>query len=405
MILPDNPWIVGAVPDSRDDLLAVLEWVGEALGIGTGKVDLEICDDEQLPGAVSHYEVGPPAVIRVSKSHMKSGAVLAVTLAHELADHLLIGGKILEPNSADGEFVTDLTCAMLGMGVVQANTVIQEHFSGDGTYHQWQINRRGYLPAHVLGHALAVWTHACGNGHMDLSGSLRRDAAETYRRSSKFLRNSDDCLADPGTIRNFVTPRARHETRADLRHASAHRRLSALWEVRWWNTAELATLHKEIEALAGDRDAEVRRASLDVLATMEHAGDDFERTIVAALDDRHPTVRCAAASLAGRWTLHSGVVLAPLISMLDAIDREEVIAAAGALRAFGNEARDSLRSLFGVLHRAITNCDDPLVEEVTMAIRTISDEPFAAAARIYGDDSEKLRMACSALRGGLMEIE
>jgi hypothetical protein len=156
----------------------------------------------------------------------------------------------------------------------------------------------------------------------------------------------------------------------------------------------------EIESLARDRNADVRRASLDAVATLEQPGEYFGRAVIAALDDRNPSVRCAAAALAGQWKLHADDAIAPLISMLHSIDREEVFAAARSLRAFGAHARDAQKSLFQELHRAIVNCDYPLVDDIVSAIQAIADDPLAAATLLYRDeDSEKLQMAHEALRG------
>ena len=127
-----------------------------AMSIDPDSLDLEVCTDEQIPGAAAVYdrrESGRP-VIWVASSSLHDAQRLIAILAHELSHELLLGHNLIVREAQDMEWVTDLTPVFFGLGVFAANTTISEGREDRGQYTEWTIKRHGYLPSRIFGYAL-----------------------------------------------------------------------------------------------------------------------------------------------------------------------------------------------------------------------------------------------------------
>src|SRR3954453_8856842 len=83
----------------------LMEFLFEVLGIEPHKVELEIVEDQQIPGAAGHYDAleSGRTVVRIARSRLAEFQGLAATLAHELAHELLLGRKLLTAEVDDHE--------------------------------------------------------------------------------------------------------------------------------------------------------------------------------------------------------------------------------------------------------------------------------------------------------------
>jgi len=94
-------------------------------------------------------------VIAIRSTQLKDPLALVATLAHELGHVILLGGRLLDPKSADHEPLTDLLTVFLGLGIFTANCAGRFRQYQDETRQGWSMQRLGYLPEEVYGYALA----------------------------------------------------------------------------------------------------------------------------------------------------------------------------------------------------------------------------------------------------------
>lgn len=217
-ILPDEVMFAADGSVDEAELRDLVDDIGKVMGIGTLGLNIEVCDDEQLPNVAGHYDTdisdtntGP--TIRVARSLLGRHAGLVVTLAHELSHHLLLSNHLIPPETEDHELVTDLVPTVLGLGLIQANATIEERHVRYGEYYSWKVQRHGYLPSHMIGYALAVWSHSRDESAATLDRWLRHDAAVAYRRGLKYVRDSKDCLIQPESIGDLYRSRVASTSR------------------------------------------------------------------------------------------------------------------------------------------------------------------------------------------------
>ena len=197
--------------DSRTDEGArrLMESLCEVMGVDHQKVELEIVEDQQIPGAAGHHDAleSGRTVIRIARSRLAEFQGLVATLAHELAHELLLGRGLLTTEVDDHELVADLLPVFLGLGIFPANAALFEQARQHGSR---QIRQHGYLPSHVLGYALALFAHVRGEGVPEWCEYLRLDAAEALRAGLKYLEKTGDTLFDRASLRSrshALTPR------------------------------------------------------------------------------------------------------------------------------------------------------------------------------------------------------
>ena len=154
VVLPTEEFFPDEFEGELEIARRLMEVLCRYLSIDAEKIQLELCDDDQMPGAAGHYVYGEPSVIRIAKSQLADPARLIATLAHELAHELLLGGGLLSASATDHEWVTDLLPVYFGLGIFAANSTLREAYQDTGTWSSWKIGRQGYLPARMFGYAL-----------------------------------------------------------------------------------------------------------------------------------------------------------------------------------------------------------------------------------------------------------
>src|SRR4051794_15006737 len=218
--------------DARTDgARRLMEFLCEVMGIEPRKIELEVVEDEQIPGAAGHYDALETGrtVVRIGRSRLAEFQGLVATLAHELAHELLLGRELLTAEVDDHELVADLLPVFLGLGIFPANAAL---FEQARQYGSRQIRHHGYLPSHVLGYALALFVHVRGEGVPDWCEYLRLDAADALRAGLKYLEKTGDTLFDRASLRSrshAITPRELVER---LTTGSASAKLAALWQIK-----------------------------------------------------------------------------------------------------------------------------------------------------------------------------
>ena len=142
---------------------------------------LELVPDDQLPGGFSQYLAGDPATIRVAVSRLHDQENLIASMVRELAHEILFRNGHLKGDELDGEWITDLLTVFLGMGIVGANTAVQQHNFQDGLNASWRIERHGYLPARLFGYAMALFSVVRCEERPPWAKMLCADAATVFR--------------------------------------------------------------------------------------------------------------------------------------------------------------------------------------------------------------------------------
>src|SRR5262249_24536117 len=94
-------------------------------------------------------------VVAIRSTQLKDPLSLVATVAHELGHVILLGGRLLDPKTADHEPMTDLLTVFLGLGIFTANCAGRFRQYQDETRQEWSMQRLGYLPEEVYGYALA----------------------------------------------------------------------------------------------------------------------------------------------------------------------------------------------------------------------------------------------------------
>jgi hypothetical protein len=125
VILPDETHFPDALNGTPEDVRALLERVAGYLSVDTRALTLEICADEQMPGAAGQYHAGTNTVIRIAESQLADPRGLVATLIHELCHEHLLGGRLLTADTPDHEWLTDLLPVYLGVGIPLTNATLE----------------------------------------------------------------------------------------------------------------------------------------------------------------------------------------------------------------------------------------------------------------------------------------
>jgi hypothetical protein len=130
-------------------------------------------------------------VVAIRSTQLKDPLSLVATIAHELGHVILLGGRLLDPNTPDHEPMTDLLTVFLGLGIFTANS------SGRFTQFQedrrqgWSMQRLGYLPQQVFGYALARFAFERGEQKASWAKHLSTNVAAYYKQSLAWLAKND----------------------------------------------------------------------------------------------------------------------------------------------------------------------------------------------------------------------
>ena len=137
-----------------------------------------------------HREVpadGEKAVVAIRSTQLGDPMVLVATVAHELGHVILLGGRLLSPETSDHEPMTDLLTVFLGLGIFTANSAARFRKFQDDRRQGWSMERLGYLPEEVYGYASAKFAVERGEAKPEWAKFLSTNVREYFKRSRSWL--------------------------------------------------------------------------------------------------------------------------------------------------------------------------------------------------------------------------
>jgi hypothetical protein len=137
-------------------------------------------------------------VVAVRSTQLTDPMALVATIAHELGHVILLGGKLIDPDTPDQEPLTDLLTVFLGLGIFTANSAVRFQQFQDERKQGWSMQRLGYLPEEVFGYALAKFAAERNEDRPDWVRHLSTDVRAYYKRSRDYLgRNQIPTTSQP----------------------------------------------------------------------------------------------------------------------------------------------------------------------------------------------------------------
>jgi HEAT repeat protein len=398
VILPTEEYFPDPYKATREDARRMMDRLCTYMAIPPQGLQLEICQDVQLPGVAGHYDNTGRPVIRVAESQLTDPQRLVATLAHELAHELLHGRGLLTAEVEDHEWVTDLLPVYLGVGVFAANSTLSEEHDRVGNVSWWSIARQGYLPARIFGYAFALFALLRGEEDPAWVEHLRLDAAAAMRDGLRYLRKTGDSLFHPDTIRTARRPPTASELVERLQTGSPSVRLAALWEIRDHPVPDPDLLRGVIHCL-GDGDRAIPGAAARALAGFGAPGAEALPFLTRALSAGHPDTRAGAADALGALGLDPQAVVPELCAALQDANRRVVAAAVGALRRFGPWAETAIPRLLATLRGALIECDEALIGDLAATLLAITPDIKRHVREHFSErDPELRRLALEALK-------
>ncbi len=397
VILPDEDYFPEPYDGSEGAVRRLMERVAGYMGVDPGPIRLEVCADEQLPGAAGHYDASEGVTVRVAASQLASPQRLVATLAHELAHQILLGGGLLDADRPDHEWVTDLLPVFLGIGVFAANSVIREQYGQTGHTSWWVIGRQGYLPARIFGYAFALFAFVRGEERPAWANELRLDAAESLRTGLVYLRKTGDTLFHPDSVHRPRPTPSVNELMESLRTGTPSVRLAALWDLREREpTAELVQAAAD---LLTDPDPDIPGEAAVTLGAMGPPAFTAVPKLCEALKNRNAATRSGAARALGDLATQPDAVVPELCALLGDEEPTVVRATVNALRHFGPLAEPAVPRLMDALASAVVRCADAESSEISSTIRAVAPDTGSALRRYTrARDPELRRLIIAALR-------
>jgi hypothetical protein len=401
VVLPNNHFFPDPYRGTVEDATRMMGRLCRYMDIDPDTVELLVSPDEAMPGAAGMYHGklhGDRAVVRVAESQLADPPALAATLAHELAHELLLGGGLLDVDTADHELITDLLPVYLGVGVFSANATLREASGQYGQVSWWTMNRQGYLPSRMFGYALALFAFLRGEHAPSWAGYLRTDAASALRDGLRYLRQTGDTLFHPDTVATGRPTPGPAEALVRLRGGTATVRLATLWDVQEHGLTGPECL-EAVAACLGDNDSAVATEAARALAVFGASAAPVVPRLREALWSRPDEVRAEAALTLGTLALEPAATVPELCALLAEPSRAVFCAAARALTQFGMRGDNrAVRSLLLRLETALVDCDDELLEIVLRALLVVAVDPEQCIREHRGRlDGELKRLALHGL--------
>jgi len=399
IILPTAEFFPDPFEQTFECVRRLMDRLCDYMAVDPGKLGLEICDNDQLPGAAGHYDASGQPVIRIAASQLLDPERLVATLVHELSHEILLGGNVLKRTVSDHEWVTDLLPVYLGIGIFGANATVRHETKQVSGGWQWKIGKQGYLTSRVFGYAFALFAFMRGENDPEWAPYLRPDALVPLRQGLRFLRKSDDCLFHPDTIRSERTRISAYSLATRLQSASPTVRLSSLWEIKERKENE-AIVVAAVSACLKDRDTAISAAAAETLATLGAAASSALPQLIFALADHREQMRVSAARALGELRADPNTVIPQLEPLLQDGNTKVAVEAALALRRFGGLAASSVPRVLAALRGALTRCNHALIEALAKTVAAIAADPMLEVRDYFSEaDPEMCRLALSAVEG------
>jgi hypothetical protein len=378
--------VPGELRRHPDDARRFLDRIAGFMHINPSSIQLEVCPDEDMPGAAGLYQ---PGLIRLAQSQLDDPLGLVAVLAHELAHDLLIGRGLLH-DDLDAEWVTDLLPVYLGLGVFTANATLQERTERQGRYSRWTLRRRGYLNSCLIGYVLALFAWLREERTPAWAGFLRLDAGDTFAAGLRFLEATEDSLFTPDTAGALDRPTCWYDLLQQIEGRSASACLAGMWELARCprdSREDLGQAVLLVRQRLSDRSSAIRAEAARTLASLGPAAEPALDDLIRCLDDADSDVRVATVFALGRLAMQPETVLPPLLEAL--ADRHLARPAAVAIAAYGPVARWAVPRLAAALLQALAKAEYANVDGFVHAVGATAADPEAELGRVLDDcDSE-----------------
>jgi hypothetical protein len=391
LILPTDTFFARNEKATLERAQALLRWLGDAMGVATNAIELRVCPDTQVPNAAGLYQQqGEAALILVAESQLHDVEALTATLAHELAHELAVRKNLPMSSMSDFEWIIDLIPVFLGIGLFGANAVIREYIVRHTYLTWWSIRRQGYLPARIIGYALALFCFGRGETTIDWLRYLRKDAAYPLRQGLRYLRKTGDSLFRPQALGTASVPLTVEQAVERLLKGTLTFRLATLWEIEQRSWSEPALMAPVLAGL-NENDADVRFASVCVLRHFPEGVELALPTLLRRLHfDNNLNVRQEIAITLGSPVLKAADVVPELTVLLGEEEATLRWAATVALRTFGLAAEQASKPLLGTLTKALLERQEYLIEEALHTLARIVPNPRERLRDSLGRDDKAL---------------
>jgi hypothetical protein len=396
VILPTEDYFPEHYRGTSKDARRIFERLCDWMNVDAGRLRFQVCEDFQLPGVSGHYDTEKQPIIRIGRGQLADLVNTIAVLAHELSHEILLGGGHLTAHVSDHEWVTDLLPVFLGLGIFAANATIQEAHETTGNYSWWSVRRLGYLSMQVFGYALAAFAFLRDELEPAWAEYLRPDAASVLAKGLRFLTKNTDSLLHP-TMEPFRRPASGLEDwTARLEHRSPTVRLSTLWDLVQTSLLD-ADLVEPVAACLRDADADVPPEAAYTLGEFGPLARAAIAQLSQALWQGHDPLRAAAAYALGRLAPVSADLIPDLTALLGEHNWGVIAAVSGALRGFGRQAEAAVAKLLAPLERAIVECNQPLIEDLSWTLVALSPDPERAVCDAFRAEAEVRRRALATL--------
>ena len=361
-VLPTTEYFPEPYHGARGDVRGVMDRVCQYMGVDPGRLDLKLYEAHEEPDAAGAYERGERPKIRISERQFEDRERLIATLAHEVSHELLLGGNLLTGEEPDHEPLTDLLMVFLGMGIFRANTAVQDRVSRAGAFGEWTIHSQGYLTANICGYAFAVLAWLRDERDPPWVAYLGLDALGGFKRGQRYLAKTRDSLIRPDNMRDPALRGRVSEPLVAATRGTPGERLAGMMELRLRGDTGRGAIDAFISALK-QSNPHLQCEAAEALAAAGPAGAAAAVELLAGLQDHQAEVRqnCAWALGALQPPLatvgrHDTTVLEELTLLLEDEEPEVALAAADALRCYGNEGAEAAPGLMRPLARSIVEC-------------------------------------------------
>jgi hypothetical protein len=174
-------------PDETEELREILPyWRGDAEHCAAGLYVEHSSDID----TITTKEVRR-LTVAIRSTQLTDPLSLVATVAHELGHVILLGGRLMDPQTPDHEPMTDLLTVFLGLGVFTANSAGRFKQFQDERHAGWSMNRLGYLSEQLYGYALASFALERGDEDLEWAKHLSTNVRSYFKRSREWLRKND----------------------------------------------------------------------------------------------------------------------------------------------------------------------------------------------------------------------
>jgi hypothetical protein len=385
--------LIARPPHSPQKLLRVLQ---RHLGLDVGNAQVRLTHrGANAPLLLGSTTWSEPS-IEVGEPLLRDAEALIAALVCELSRVYLARGGHYRADDPDGPWVAELLTVVLGAGVFVANTVMREEYQHLGYAWRWSMERRGNVPARMLGYAMALFAWA-RNERPRWSGHLRQDAAAALAEGLRYLQRGGDSLFDPQQLYAPREAPSPTELVQVLQSGKPARRMQALWQLAGQPGAGSAAEPALLRCLR-DRNADLREEALRVLAALGVKSSAAIEALQTVLHDDEPAVRRTAAQAVAELRPDSRSLMQGVACLLEDPSPDVVAAAATALASFGRQADGQLNLVLQALRRGLVACQEPVVAAAVEALSAIAADPAYCLCEALSDDGELLDRAVRALR-------